>query len=77
MPYVSAGMSRLSALLAERLEQSGIGARAALVPRHVQPRRLATRVLAQRVQIRRLLLAVVRHRDAHTCARRETDVCQH
>ncbi len=45
--------------LAERLQQARVGARAALVPGHVQPCRPPARVRAQRIQVRRLLLALL------------------
>ena len=45
--------------LAERLEQAVVGALAALVAGDVQPRRLAPRVRAKRIQIRRAALALL------------------
>src|SRR6202035_4669827 len=45
--------------LADRVEQARVRARAALVPGHVQAGRVACRILAQRIEVRRLALVAV------------------
>ena len=56
IPSISAGMSSASALLADRLAQLGVGARAALVARHVEASRPPAGVGAQRVEVGRFRL---------------------